>query len=228
MRHYATSMILATGGAGMVKAAHSVGKPALGVGPGNVPVYVDRSADVARAAADIVNSKAFDCSTICATEQTVVADRPSRRSCAGDGGRTAPTGSTPVEAERSGPQLFRAGGLMDARYVGRSPQAHRRAGRHRGPRDARILVADLDGVGPEHPLSREKLTTVLGLHRRGRLARRLRALDRAAALRRRRALAGHPRHRRGRHPGLRPGEAGLPHPRQHLGHLRRDRRHRPG
>ena len=60
------------GGTPMVRAAHSAGKPALGVGPGNVPVYVDRSADVMAAANAIVNSKAFDCSTICATEQAVV------------------------------------------------------------------------------------------------------------------------------------------------------------
>ena len=62
----------------MVKAAHSVGKPAYGVGPGNVPVYVDRSADLEKAARYIVASKAFDCSTICATEQAVIADKPDR------------------------------------------------------------------------------------------------------------------------------------------------------
>jgi acetaldehyde dehydrogenase (acetylating) len=94
MRHYATSMILATGGSGMVKAAHSVGKPALGVGPGNVPVYVDRSADVVRAAADIVSSKAFDHSTICSTEQTVVADRPIAFELRNRSRPTARTGST--------------------------------------------------------------------------------------------------------------------------------------
>ncbi|MEN6409332.1 MAG: aldehyde dehydrogenase family protein, partial [Anaerolineaceae bacterium] len=75
MSHRNTALILATGGAGMVKAAHSCGKPAYGVGPGNVPVYVDRSADLSKAARYIVASKAFDCSTICATEQAVVADR---------------------------------------------------------------------------------------------------------------------------------------------------------
>ena len=76
MKHKKTAVILATGGTGLVRAAYSSGKPAFGVGPGNVPVYVDRSADVPKAAADIVNSKAFDCSVICATEQAVVADKP--------------------------------------------------------------------------------------------------------------------------------------------------------
>jgi acetaldehyde dehydrogenase (acetylating) len=162
MEHHATSMILATGGAGMVAAAHSVGKPALGVGPGNVPAYVDRSADVARAAADIVNSKAFDHSTICATEQTVVADAPIaaelRRAMETHGAHWL----SREQAERLGPQLFRSGGLLDARYVGRSPQQLGALAGIEVPADARVLVADLDGVGPAHPLSREKLTTVLG------------------------------------------------------------------
>ncbi|MCL3859794.1 aldehyde dehydrogenase family protein [Actinotalea sp. K2] len=162
MSHYATSMILATGGTPMVKAAHSVGKPALGVGPGNVPVYVDRSADVARAATDIVSSKAFDCSTICATEQTVVADRPIaaqlRREMADAGAHWIDRAA----AERLGRLMFRPGGTMDPRYVGRTP---RQIGELAGidvPGSARVLVADLEGVGPAHPLSREKLTTVLG------------------------------------------------------------------
>jgi len=162
MEHYATSMILATGGAGMVAAAHSVGKPALGVGPGNVPVYVDRSADVARAAADIVHSKAFDRSTICATEQTVVADAPIaeqlKQAMIAEGAHWL----TRDQASYLGPQLFRSGGLLDARFVGRSPQAIGELAGIDVPADARILVADLEGVGPEHPLSREKLTTVLG------------------------------------------------------------------
>ena len=76
MSHKYTAVILATGGSDMVRAAHSQGKPAYGVGPGNVPAYVDRSADLEKAAKYIVASKAFDHSVICATEQAVVADRP--------------------------------------------------------------------------------------------------------------------------------------------------------
>ena len=76
MSHKYVALILATGGTPMVRAAHSTGKPAYGVGPGNVPVYVDRSADIEKAARYIVASKAFDCSTICATEQAVMADAP--------------------------------------------------------------------------------------------------------------------------------------------------------
>jgi acetaldehyde dehydrogenase (acetylating) len=162
MEHYATSMILATGGAGMVRAAHSVGKPALGVGPGNVPVYVDRSADVERAAADIVNSKAFDFSTICSTEQTVVADRPiaaaMRAELVANGAHWLDGG----QAEQLGARMFRADGTMDPRFVGRSPQRIGELAGFAVPDDARILVADVAGVGPSYPLSREKLTPVLG------------------------------------------------------------------
>src|SRR5512141_994937 len=79
MSHRRTAIILATGGTAMVRAAHSTGKPAYGVGPGNVPVYVDRSADIEKAARYIVASKAFDYSTICATAQSVVADPPVAR-----------------------------------------------------------------------------------------------------------------------------------------------------
>lgn len=162
MEHYATSLILATGGSGMVKAAHSVGKPALGVGPGNVPVYVDRSADVVRAAADIVASKSFDCSTICSTEQTVVADRPIAAQLRSEMAANGAHWLGEEEAARLGAAMFRPNGMMDARFVGRTPQ---RIGELVGidvPRSARVLVADVDGVGPDFPLSREKLTTVLG------------------------------------------------------------------
>ncbi|AQX16864.1 hypothetical protein BCR15_07300 [Tessaracoccus lapidicaptus] len=163
MSHYATSMILATGGPGMVKAAHSVGKPAHGVGPGNVPAYVDRSADIEQAATMIVESKSFDCSTICATEQSVIADAP-----IADRLRSAMEAKgahwlTRDQAEKLLSRMFRPNGLMNAEYVGRSPQDLAREGGIDGvPASARILVADLDGIGAEYPLSREKLTTLLG------------------------------------------------------------------
>ena len=76
MSHRHTALILAPGGSAMVKAAHSTGKPAYGVGPGNVPVYVDRSADIEMAARYVVASKAFVYPTIYATKQSVIADRP--------------------------------------------------------------------------------------------------------------------------------------------------------
>lgn len=162
MNHYTTSMILATGGPGMVKAAHSCGKPALGVGPGNVPAYVDRSAHIAKAAQMIVESKSFDCSTICATEQAVLADREIADRLKEEMQRHGAHWLSKEEADKLAALMFRANGMMNATLVGRTPQY---LGAQAGidvPKDARILVAELGGIGPKFPLSREKLTTVLG------------------------------------------------------------------
>ncbi|MGA4668799.1 aldehyde dehydrogenase family protein [Propionibacteriaceae bacterium Y1923] len=162
MNHYATSLILATGGPGMVKAAHSVGKPAIGVGPGNVPVWVDRSADIKQAARMIVESKSFDCSTICATEQLIIADAPIADQLRAEIKAAGAHWLSADEAKQLGNRMFRPNGMMVAGLVGRTPQYIAEQTGLRVPDDARILVADLDGIGPENPLSREKLTTVLG------------------------------------------------------------------
>lgn len=162
MSHRNTALILATGGAGMVKAAHSCGKPAYGVGPGNVPVYVDRSADLLKAARYIVASKAFDCSTICATEQSVIADRPVARSLADRMQAEGAYFTNPQETAALRKALFHADGSMNTDVVGK-PAAYVSvyAGFH-VPEETRILVTPLLKVGREEPLSHEKLTTVLG------------------------------------------------------------------
>ena len=162
MNHFATSMILATGGPGMVKAAHSVGKPALGVGPGNVPAYVDRSAHIVKAAQMLVESKSFDCSTICATEQVVIADRPIADRLKSEMQQRGAQWLSREEADKLASSMFRPNGMMYAEYVGRTPQELGRMAGISVPDSTRILVAELDGVGPKYPLSREKLTTVLG------------------------------------------------------------------
>ena len=162
MRHRYTGLILATGGSDMVRAAHSVGKPAYGVGPGNVPVYVDRSADLRRAARYIVASKAFDHSVICATEQSVVADRPIAAELASLMQAEGAHFVTAEEASKLASVLFKSGHLIDAKAVGKSPQQLGEMCGIRVPASARILVARLSKVGREEPLSGEKLTTVLG------------------------------------------------------------------
>src|SRR5579859_13236 len=162
MRHRYTALILATGGSDMVRAAHSVGKPAYGVGPGNVPVYVDRSADLRRAARYIVASKAFDHSVICATEQAVVADRPIAAQLAE---LMQAEGAYFVDAAQSqalGAVLSSSGHLINPKAVGKSPQQLAQMCGITVPATARILVARLSRVGREEPLSGEKLTTVLG------------------------------------------------------------------
>lgn len=162
MSHKYTAVILATGGGDMVRAAHSQGKPAYGVGPGNVPVYVDRSADLEKAARYIVSSKAFDHSTICATEQAVVADRPIaarlRQLMEIEGAYFVDD----QQARALGRALFFPHGAINPQSVGKSPQYLAAMAGIRVPAQARILVANLHEVGPNEPLSREKLTTVLG------------------------------------------------------------------
>src|SRR5688572_2883465 len=161
MKHKYVAVILATGGSDMVRAAHSVGKPAYGVGPGNVPAYVDRSADIQRAAKYIVASKAFDHSVICATEQAVVADRPIaarlEELMKAEGAYFVDDGIKQILARN----LF-GGHLPNRKAVGRSPQQLAQMYGFSVPDWARILVVRLNGVGREEPLSGEKLTTVLG------------------------------------------------------------------
>lgn len=162
MAHKRTSVILATGGSDMVRVAHSQGKPAYGVGPGNVPAYVDRSADLEKAAKYIVASKAFDYSVICATEQAVVADRPiaGRLQQLMEGEGAYFVDETQAEALRK--VLFNPDGSINVQSVGKSPQYLAALAGIRVPAHARILVAKLGTVGREEPLSREKMTTVLG------------------------------------------------------------------
>lgn len=162
MKHRRTALILATGGSAMVKAAHSVGKPAYGVGPGNVPCYVDRSADLKQAASYLVSSKAFDCSVICATEQAAVVDRPVEAEFArlvqAEGGYFV----NEEQADALRRTLFYPDGSINAASVGKTPQQLAQMSGISVPAEARILIARLDKVGREEPLSREKLTTVLG------------------------------------------------------------------
>jgi len=162
MSHRHTAVILATGGSPMVRAAHSQGKPAYGVGPGNVPVYVDGSADLEKAARYIVASKAFDHSVICATEQAVVVDRPIAARLAelmkNEGAYFLDEGQTQAMRQT----LFHPDGSINTATVGKSPQVLAGMAGISVPASARILVVRLRRVGREEPLSREKLTTVLG------------------------------------------------------------------
>jgi acetaldehyde dehydrogenase (acetylating) len=162
LRHKYVRLILATGGTPMVRAAHSVGKPAYGVGPGNVPVYVDRSADIEKAARYIVASKAFDCSTICATEQAVVADKPIARQLEqlmqAEGAYFMDEAQTDLMRKL----LFKADGSINTQTVGKPAQTLAGIAGFSIPQSARVLVAKLTTTGTSEPLSREKLTTVLG------------------------------------------------------------------
>ncbi len=162
LKHKRVRLILATGGSAMVKAAHSVGKPAYGVGPGNVPVYVDRSADLEKAAHYIINSKAFDCSTICASEQSVIADRPIadklKQLVIAEGAYFADEEQT----ERLRKLLFHPNGAINTATVGKPAQTVSGMAGFSIPQSARVIITPLQITGKDEPLSREKLTTVLG------------------------------------------------------------------
>ena len=162
MTHKYVALILATGGTPMVKAAHSTGKPAYGVGPGNVPVYVDRSADLEKAARYIVASKAFDCSTICATEQSVVADRPIASRLATLMEQEGAYFTNEEETQRLRKLLFHPDGSMNVATVGKPAVYLAGMAGVSIPRNTRILVTRLQETGRGEPLSREKLTTTLG------------------------------------------------------------------
>ncbi len=162
MNHRHTAIILATGGTAMVRAAHSTGKPAYGVGPGNVPVYVDRSADIQKAAHYVVASKAFDYSTICATEQSVIADRPIASQLMDLMREAGAYVTDPHQTDALRRALFHPDGSLNTDVVGKSAQFVANYAGFNIPGDRRILLTPLTRVGREEPLSHEKLTTVLG------------------------------------------------------------------
>ena len=157
-----TAIILATGGTAMVRAAHSTGKPAYGVGPGNVPVYVDRSADLEKAARYVVASKAFDYSTICATEQSVVADRPIAATLLDLMRKEGAYVTDPQQTDVLRRALFHPDGSINTAVVGKSAQFVASYAGFTIPAESRILLTPLTTVGRGEPLSHEKLTTVLG------------------------------------------------------------------
>lgn len=164
MKHWAVSMLIATGGEAVVRAAHSSGKPAIGVGPGNVPAYVDRSADVAQSARLLVTSKSFDWSTICASEQAVVADAPIEKQLASEMEKLGAFFMDEAQIVSMSKIIHRPDGLPNPKAVGKSPQVLAQMAGINVPQSARVLIARLKGVGPEYPLSREKLTSVLAFY----------------------------------------------------------------
>lgn len=161
MKHKRTAVILATGGTGLVRAAYSSGKPAFGVGPGNVPVFIERTADVAKAVSDILASTCFDNGTICASEQSVVVDEPIeeavREQFRAQGGHFLSS----AEAEAVGKILLTPQRTLNASIVGRSAAFIAEMAGVSIPEGTRCLLADCAGVGREYPWSIEKLSPTL-------------------------------------------------------------------
>ena len=164
MKHRQTAVILATGGIGLVRAAYSSGKPAFGVGPGNVPVFVERTADVPTAVQNILTSKTFDNGTICASEQAVVADAPVakqvREEFIAQGGHFL----SAAEADQLARVVTNEKRGLNPQIVGRSVEVIAKMAGITVPPGTRCLLAEVGGVGREHPLSMEKLSPILAFY----------------------------------------------------------------
>ncbi|MBQ6371131.1 MAG: acetaldehyde dehydrogenase (acetylating) [Firmicutes bacterium] len=164
MHHKNVKVIIATGGPGMVKAAYSAGKPALGVGAGNSPAYIERTADVAKAVRNIITSKSFDYGTICASEQSVVCEECNKDAVIAEFKRQGGYFMTEEETEKVCKLLFKNGHAMNAKFVGRSPQVIANAAGISIPEGTKVLLGPQGGVGDGYPLSYEKLTSVLAFY----------------------------------------------------------------
>ena len=163
MRHRRTSVVMATGGSAMVRAAYSSGKPTLAVGPGNVPAFVHRSVadDLGEVAERIIVSKSFDHGTACVAEQSVIADAPVARGLRHEMKLRGAYFCTSAEAARLAPVLFDRRGAPVVEYVGQSAKRLASLAGFDVPPRTRVLVAEPAGIGREHPLSAEKLAPVL-------------------------------------------------------------------
>ncbi|HTX35236.1 MAG TPA: aldehyde dehydrogenase family protein [Bryobacteraceae bacterium] len=164
MRHERTAVILATGGHAMVKAAYSSGKPAFGVGPGNVPVLVDTSADLEDAIAKIVAGKSFDYGTVCSSEQAIVAEASLRERILALLQAQKAYFATDAQKDALGKLLITSNWTVNPQCVGQAPTKIAKMAGFEVPPDTSIICAELSGVGKQHPLSAEKLSPVLSLY----------------------------------------------------------------
>lgn len=164
MNHKDIALVLATGGSGMVKSAYSTGKPALGVGPGNVPTYIEKTAHIKRAVNDIIGSKTFDNGMICASEQVMVVDKEVYT----DVVKEFKLHQTYFVNKNELQQLEDAIMNEDKTavkpdIVGKSAVDIAKLSGISVPEKTKLLVAEIDGIGKDYPLSREKLSPVLAM-----------------------------------------------------------------
>jgi acetaldehyde dehydrogenase (acetylating) len=164
MKHRDVAVILATGGMGLVRAAYSAGKPAYGVGPGNAPAYIERSADLKKAVRDIITGKTFDNGVLCSSENAVVVDESVaeevKREFVNQGGHFLSS----QEADAVARVLVTEQRLPNPKLVGKSATHIAETAGFAVPAQTRVLLAPLNGVGREYPLSIEKLCPVLAFY----------------------------------------------------------------
>jgi acetaldehyde dehydrogenase (acetylating) len=164
MKHRDVAVILATGGMGLVRAAYSAGKPAYGVGPGNAPAYIERTANIKKAVADVVTGKTFDNGVLCSSENSVVVDEAIaeevKREFLGQGGYFM----NKAEMDAVAKQLVTPQRLPNPALVGKSATYIAGKCGITVPAETRVLLAPLEGVGRDYPLSIEKLCPVLSYY----------------------------------------------------------------
>lgn len=163
MKHKLTDVILATGGPGLVRAAYSSGKPAYGVGPGNVPVYIHESANIEKAVELIIESKTFDYGTICASEQALLVDESIKEKVVAEMTKQGAYFLN-EEEKRKVESIILVNGGLNAKMVGKSPQVIGEMAGIEVPSEAKVIVAEETGVGKEYPFSIEKLSPTLAFY----------------------------------------------------------------
>ena len=166
MNHPGVNLILATGGSGMVKSAYSCGKPALGVGPGNVPCYIDKTAKLKTSVNDLVLSKSFDNGMICASEQSVIVDKEIKDEFERLMKKAGCYFLSEEETNRLRDTMFvkEKNGALNSAIVGQSPYKIAGEAGIEVPKDTKVLVLKENGVGIEYPFSKEKLSPVLAYY----------------------------------------------------------------
>ena len=166
MNHPGVNLILATGGSGMVKSAYSCGKPALGVGPGNVPCYIDKTAKLKTSVNDLVLSKSFDNGMICASEQSVIVDEEIKDEFEKLMKKAGCYFLSEEETNRLRDTMFvkEKDGALNSAIVGQSPYKIAGEAGIEVPKDTKVLVLKENGVGIEYPFSKEKLSPVLAYY----------------------------------------------------------------
>jgi acetaldehyde dehydrogenase (acetylating) len=164
MKHKHTAVILATGGIGLVRAAYSSGKPAFGVGPGNVPVFVERTADVPKAVQDILTGKCFDNGTICASEQAIVVDAPIEMAVREQFKIQGAHFISASEADQLARIVATPQRSLNPGIVGKSVEKIASLAGISVPPGTRCIMAEVGGVGRDFPLSMEKLSPILAFY----------------------------------------------------------------
>lgn len=164
MKHKDTALILATGGEAMVKAAYSSGTPAIGVGPGNGPAFIDKSANVSLAVKRILDSKTFDNGVICASEQSIVVESSMKETVINELKKQGAYFLNEEESQKLGNFILRANGTMNPQIVGKSVEALASMAKLNVPKGARVLISEQTTVGKNNPYSREKLTPILAFY----------------------------------------------------------------